>query len=40
MPTALGTRFRCAQCETEMIVVKGTDAEVSCCTQPMVTKEG
>ena len=40
MPTAAGTRLRCEQCETEIIVVKGTDGEVSCCGQPMATREG
>jgi hypothetical protein len=35
-----GARLRCAQCETEIIVVKGTDGEVSCCSEPMAPKEG
>jgi hypothetical protein len=38
MPTAAGSRLRCEQCETEIIVVKGTDNDVVCCGQPMVTK--
>ena len=33
-------RLRCAQCETEIIVVKGTDGEVSCCGAPMAPREG
>jgi hypothetical protein len=40
MPTAPGNRLRCAQCETEIIVVKGTDGEVSCCGTPMAPREG
>ena len=40
MPTAAGTRLRCEKCETEIIVVKGTDGEVSCCEQPMAAREG
>ncbi len=40
MPTAAGSRLRCEQCETEIIVVKGTDGEVSCCGQPMAAREG
>jgi hypothetical protein len=40
MPTAPGNRLRCAQCETEIIVVKGTDGEVSCCGVPMAPREG
>jgi hypothetical protein len=39
MPTAPGNRLRCAQCETEIIVVKGTDGEVSCCGAPMAPRE-
>jgi len=39
MPTAPGNRLRCAQCETEIIVVKGTDGEVSCCGVPMAPRE-
>jgi hypothetical protein len=40
MSTAAGSRLRCAQCETEIIVVKGTDGEVSCCGQAMAVREG
>jgi Desulfoferrodoxin, N-terminal domain len=40
MPTAPGNRLRCAKCETEIIVVKGSDGEVSCCGQPMDPREG
>jgi hypothetical protein len=40
MAIAPGARLRCAQCETEIIVVKGTDGELSCCSEPMGPKEG
>ena len=40
MPIAPGTRLRCAQCETEVLVVKGTEADISCCGQVLVAKEG
>jgi hypothetical protein len=39
MAVAPGARLRCAQCETEVIVVKGTDADVSCCSEQMAPKE-
>jgi hypothetical protein len=39
-PTAVGTRLRCDQCGTEIIVVKGTDGEVACCEQTMAPREG
>jgi hypothetical protein len=39
-PTAVGTRLRCAKCGTEIIVVKGTDEEISCCGEAMQPKEG
>lgn len=35
MATAPGTRLRCEQCETEIIVVNGTDGELVCQDQPM-----
>jgi hypothetical protein len=40
MPTAPGTRLRCAECETEIIVVKGTDGVLLCCGAPMAPREG
>jgi len=40
MSIAPGNRLRCAQYETEIIVVKGSDGEVSCCGQPMAPREG
>jgi hypothetical protein len=40
MAVAPGTRLRCAQCETEIIVVKAVDGDVSCCSEPMAPKEG
>jgi Desulfoferrodoxin, N-terminal domain len=30
-----GTRLRCAQCGTEVILLKAHDPEVECCGQPM-----
>jgi hypothetical protein len=39
-PVAVGKRLKCANCETEVIVVKGTDGEVECCGQPMEEREG
>jgi hypothetical protein len=38
--TAVGARLRCAECGTEIIVVKGTDEEVLCCGTPMPPREG
>jgi len=38
MATAAGTRLRCEQCDTEVIVVKGTDTDVVCCQQPMTSR--
>jgi hypothetical protein len=32
--------MRCENCGTEVIVVKGTDGEVSCCGQAMAPREG
>ncbi|MFO1538240.1 MAG: desulfoferrodoxin [Actinomycetota bacterium] len=39
-PVAVGARLRCEKCETEVIVVKGTDGDVSCCGQPLAAREG
>ena len=39
-PVAVGKRLKCATCETEVIVVKGTDGEVECCGEPMQEREG
>jgi hypothetical protein len=38
-PTAVGSRLRCAECGTEIIVVKGTDEPVTCCDRPMAPRE-
>ena len=38
MPTAPGNRLRCEQCQTEIIVVKGTNGELSCCGQAMAAR--
>jgi hypothetical protein len=37
---AVGSRLRCGECGTEIIVVKATEAEVSCCGAPMAAREG
>jgi hypothetical protein len=37
--TGVGSRLRCEQCGTEIIVVKGTDGVVSCCDTPMAPRE-
>jgi hypothetical protein len=39
-PVAVGSRLKCEKCETEVIVVKGTDGAVSCCGQALVAREG
>ena len=39
-PTKVGSRLRCEHCGTEIIVVKATDAEVTCCGQAMAVREG
>ena len=36
--TQAGKRFRCGICEGEIVVTKGGDGEVSCCSQVMVPK--
>jgi hypothetical protein len=38
-PTAVGARLRCAQCGTEIIVVKATDEAIACCSEPMAPKD-
>jgi len=37
--TTVGARLRCEQCGTEIIVVKGTDGDMSCCDTPMAPRE-
>jgi len=39
-PVAVGSRLKCEKCETEVIVVKGTEGDVVCCGQPLAPKEG
>jgi hypothetical protein len=39
-PVAVGARLKCAKCETEIIVVKGTDGDITCCGQPLAAREG
>jgi|GEM_PF-1662549 len=39
-PVAVGARLKCEKCETEVIVVKGTYGDVSCCGQPLAAREG
>ncbi|MEX0666543.1 MAG: hypothetical protein WD598_17445 [Acidimicrobiia bacterium] len=38
--TTVGARLRCGTCGTEIIVVKATDTDVSCCDAPMAPREG
>jgi len=38
--TTVGTRLRCEQCGTEIIVVKAAEDAVQCCGQPMAAREG
>lgn len=40
MATAVGARLRCTTCETEIIVVKASDGDVTCCGAAMVPKGG
>jgi len=40
MATAVGTRLRCEKCSTEIIVVKASEGEVTCCGQAMAAREG
>jgi ribosomal protein S27E len=40
MTTPVGARLRCEQCGTEIIVVKATEDDVSCCGSVMVPKDG
>jgi hypothetical protein len=37
--TAVCARLRCGQCGTEIIVVKATDGDVSCCGASMAARE-
>ncbi|MFO7589567.1 MAG: desulfoferrodoxin [Acidimicrobiia bacterium] len=39
-PVTVGARLHCNECGTEIIVVKGTDGEVSCCGAVMAPREG
>lgn len=38
-PVTVGSRLHCSECNTEIIVVKGTDGEVSCCNKVMAPRE-
>ncbi|MEI8000628.1 MAG: hypothetical protein WCH13_15450 [Deltaproteobacteria bacterium] len=40
MAVAVGTRLKCGKCETEIIVVKATDGDLSCCGQVLAAREG
>jgi hypothetical protein len=40
MAVKVGERLRCEQCGTEIIIVKATDADVSCCGTTMSPREG
>jgi hypothetical protein len=35
----VGARLQCSKCGTEIIVVKATDADVSCCGAPLTPRE-
>lgn len=35
METKAGTRFRCDTCGSELIVVKASQPELTCCNQPL-----
>ncbi len=39
-PTTVGSRLRCERCGTEIIVVKATEAALTCCDEPMAAREG
>ena len=36
--TTVGTRLKCEQCGTEIIVVKASDGDVVCCGNAMAEK--
>jgi len=38
-PVAVGTRLVCAQCNTEIIVVKASEGEIACCGSAMTPVE-
>ena len=35
----VGKRYQCGKCNTEMIVTKGGDGDITCCGQPMSQKQ-
>lgn len=38
MANETGKRYACGQCGAEVIVTKGGDGEVQCCSVPMARK--
>ena len=39
MANALGKRYKCATCGTEVLCTKAGGGEIICCGQPMKTQE-
>ncbi|HSW57478.1 MAG TPA: desulfoferrodoxin [Dehalococcoidales bacterium] len=39
MANALGKRYRCAVCGTEVLCTKAGGGEIICCGKPMQTQE-
>jgi len=35
----MGKRYHCEKCGAEILVIKGGDGELQCCSQPMSTAE-
>ena len=35
----VGKRYQCSKCGTEMIVTKGGEGQLICCSQPMEQKQ-
>jgi desulfoferrodoxin-like iron-binding protein len=38
MSNEAGKRLRCESCGAEVVVTKGGEGDVTCCSQPMVPK--
>ncbi len=39
MANQVGKRYQCNECGTEMIVTKGGDGGIACCSQTMQQKQ-
>jgi hypothetical protein len=39
MPNLLGRRFRCENCNTEVLITKAGDGEVECCGKAMEAQQ-